>query len=73
LTTNRSGSSWLVSARLELELSWQFAKRWSLLLRPGFGLPLRYDHFDATVDGQEIQVFQPSVAGSVTLGLGFEP
>lgn len=71
---NRRGQSWLLSGRLELELSWRFAQRWSVLLRPGLGVPFRHDHFDATLGGQTSTVFEPSpVAGSLTLGVGFEP
>lgn len=71
---NRTAQIWQVNGQLELELDWSFAPRWSALLRPGLGVPLRHDRFQATVGGRPSTVFEPSpVAGTLTLGVGFEP
>jgi len=70
---NYDAQSWLLSVRLEMELNWRFAPHWTLLLRPGLGVPFWHDSFDATVGGQASTVFEPSsVAGSFALGAGVE-
>ncbi|MET0791748.1 MAG: hypothetical protein ABW061_09530 [Polyangiaceae bacterium] len=71
---NRSAQSWVVSARVEAEGSWRFAERWSVFFRPGLGVPMLHDRFNATVGGQTETVFEPSpVTASLALGVGFEP
>jgi hypothetical protein len=73
-SANRSAQSWLLSGRLELELSWRLTQRWSVQLRPGLSVPFWHDRFEAVVGGQSSTVFEPSpLAGSSTLALGFEP
>jgi hypothetical protein len=74
-SNNGCESSWVLSAGLDMELAWKFTERWGLSVRPGVGVPVVRDTFQATgPNGAPKDVFRPaSVIGWLTLGIVVEP
>jgi hypothetical protein len=71
---NRYQSAWALEGTAELELAWEVFESFSLVVRPGVGVPIRRDRFEATVGGEKTLIFRASpVVGLLSLGVGFGP
>jgi hypothetical protein len=71
---NQKELSYFLTAFLDVELSWALGAEWALLVRPGVGVPLWRDSFEATLAGESREIFRASpLAAELALGLAFTP
>jgi hypothetical protein len=70
----RSQGAWTLAPTADVELSFEIAPRWELLLRVGAGVPLLRDQFEFGLNGVSQLIFEPApLFGRAAVGVGFGP
>lgn len=70
----RSQGAWTLAPTADLELSFEVAPRWELLLRLGGGVPVLRHQFEFALNGVSQPIFEPAVLfGRAAVGVAFAP